>query len=332
MAVAAMPAGSLRQGRVESSRLAWAFALSLSLHLVILGTYFLGKKLHWWEAIRVPAWLHAPKRLAETLQKKAEPAAIAPREAPLLFVEVNPDQAVAQAPKEAKYYSNKNAVAANPEAKLDTDTPRITGTQKQVVKTEDVPREKFTPLQPTKPVAKEKPAQEELKAKPAYTPGDLAMAKPEPTLRKEEGKDAQTKPRTLAEARARQKLNQIFGQKMDQDGGVARHRDIASLDTKETPFGDYDAELVEAISAHWYDLLDTRDYASDGRGRVVIQFNLNYQGRITDLSIEENTVGEVLGFICEKAVQEPSPYKPWPIEMRRLLGETRHIQFTFYYN
>jgi len=329
-----MPRWSLRQDRAESSRLAWAVMLSLAVHLAVLGTYTAGRRFHWWDALRWPAWLQPAKKLAEMLRKKPDAPPPQPHEAPLLFVEVTPEQAVAAPPKEAKFYSNKNAVAANPEANRDADMPKITGTQKQVIKTETAPREKYVPLQPSPPPApKAAQAQEEAKPKPAQPPGDLAMAKPEPTLRKDEGSEAQARPRTLEEARARQQQkNPVLGEKMNMDGGVTRHRQFASLDTKETPFGDYDAELVEAISQRWYSLLDQRDYASDGRGKVVVQFTLNYDGRVTDVSMEENSVGEVLGYICQKAVQDPSPFKPWPREMRRLQGDTRHIQFTFYYN
>jgi hypothetical protein len=335
MSAAEMPAGSLRAGRAESSRLAWAFVLSLSLHFAVYGTFTLGKRLHWWESVHLPAWLQKPRVLAAILDNKPKAVPTPPDEAPLMFVEVNPEQATTEAPKTAKFYSNKNAIAANPQADKNAEIPKIAGTQKQVVKTEDVPREKFTPLQPSRPPApavQDKVAREEMKPKPAYTPGDLTMAKPETTLRKEDGQEARSRPRTLEEAKARQHLNRIFGEKMTEDGGVARRREFASLDTKATPFGDYDAELVEAISARWYELLDRRDYASDSRGKVVLQFNLSYDGRITDLNIEEKTVNDVLGIICEKAVRDPSPYKPWPMELRRLQGDMRHVQFTFYYN
>jgi outer membrane biosynthesis protein TonB len=311
--------GSLRRGRAESSRLAWAFVLSLSLHFAFY-------------AVHLPAWLERSKLLAEVLEKKAEAV---PMEVPTIFLDVSPQQATVEPPKAPKYYSNKNSVAANPQADKNTEAPKITGTQKLVAKTEDIPREKYTPLQPSRapaPAAKDKPAQEELKPKPTYTPGDLVMAKPEPTLRKADGKDPQSRPRTLEEARAQQRLNRLFSEKMIQDGGVAHRRDFVALDTKETAFGDYDAEMVEAITARWYESLDRIDYSSDGRGRVVLQFTLNYDGRVTDLKIEENTVNVVLGQLCRKAVEEPSPYKPWPMEMRKFVGETRHIQFTFYYN
>lgn len=119
---------------------------------------------------------------------------------------------------------------------------------------------------------------------------------------------------------------------MKQEGGVRRRLEIASLDAKATPFGAYDAALVEAISQRWFSLLDQRDFASDARGKVVVQFVLHYDGRITDLSVAQNTVGEVLALICQKAILDPSPYASWPSDMRRLLGESRNIQFTFYYN
>ncbi len=118
---------------------------------------------------------------------------------------------------------------------------------------------------------------------------------------------------------------------MQQDGGVSRHHEMASLDTKATPFGAYDAALVEAISQRWFTLLDERDYASDSRGKVVLQFRLHYDGRITDMNMTENSAGEVLGFICQKAVLDPAPFEKWPSDMRRTLGDIRSIQFTFYY-
>ena len=119
---------------------------------------------------------------------------------------------------------------------------------------------------------------------------------------------------------------------MKQEGGVSRRREMASLDTKATPFGAYDAALVEAISQRWFTLLDQREYASDSRGKVVLQFRLHFNGRVTDMNVAENTAGEVLGLICQKAVLDPAPFATWPSDMRRTLGETRNIQFTFYYN
>ena len=146
-----MSRGSLRTEQAEVSRLAWAFAISLALHLLLYGTYHTGKKYHLWQNLHFPAWVHPPKFLAELLKPKLNPPPLRRQETPLLFVNVNPAVATPEPPKNAKYYSDKNSLAANPNADKITDTPKIDGKHPEIVKTEDVPRQKFTPLQPSAP-------------------------------------------------------------------------------------------------------------------------------------------------------------------------------------
>jgi outer membrane biosynthesis protein TonB len=332
MSIAGMPGWSLRLERAEVSRLSWAFAVSLACHLLVFGAYQTGKKYNLWQNLHWPAWLQSLPMLTELLKKKdSQPPPPQRQDIPLIFVNVSPAQATAEPPDNAKFYSDKNSRAANPEADKITDTPKITGKQTEVVKTEDIPREKFTPLQPSRPAQPAQEAHEELKPKPAQPPGDLVMAKPEPKPRLDDGQATQSRPRTIKEALARQQDNRLPGEKIKQDGGVQRRHEIASLDTKATPFGAYDAALVEAISQRWFTLLDEREYASDSRGKVVLQFHLHYDGRITEMKMADNTAGEVLGLICQKAVLDPAPFAAWPSDMRRTLGDTRSIQFTFYY-
>ena len=94
----------------------------------------------------------------------------------------------------------------------------------------------------------------------------------------------------------RQNRTQLVGEKMKQDGGVRQRLEMSSLDAKATPFGRYDAELIEAIQSRWYDLLDQVSYNNYRSGRVVVQFRLNYDGRITDMRIGETTVGILVQF------------------------------------
>ena len=336
MPIAGTPRWSLRLEQAELTRLAWAFALSLALHSLAYGSYHTGNKYHLWQNLHWPEWLRPPKVLTELLTPKKPPPPLLQREDyPLMFVNVSPAQATAEPPKDAKYYSDKNSRAANPEADKITEVPKIDGTQTEVAKTEDVPREKFTPLQPSPPAQPAQEAPPEIKPKPAYTPGDLTMAKPSPTPRTADGDANEAKParpRTIRQALAQLQNSRPPGEKMKQEGGVRRRHEIASLDTKATPFGAYDAALVDAISQRWFTLLDQRDYASDSRGKVVLQFRLHHDGRITDMNMADNTAGEVLGLICQKAVLDPAPFAAWPSDMRRTLGEVRNIQFTFYYN
>ena len=55
---------------------------------------------------------------------------------------------------------------------------------------------------------------------------------------------------------------------MKQDGGVKRQRLSPSLDTRATPFGEYDAALIAAVQSRWYDLLDHEEVSRQRTGKV----------------------------------------------------------------
>jgi len=328
---------SLRPGRFEYKRLVWALVISLALHGVGYSGYEFTRKV-------LPVWMARVKFLAALAhalqaQKQNPPPPPQPTSVPLVFVEVNPQAATAEAPKDAKYYSSQNSKAADASNKADTDTPEIKGEQDKVVKTEDAPR-KFTPLQPTPAPPKEektelakenKPAEQ---AKPKPKIGDLAMAKPTTELQQpDSGRDEHTRPRTIAEAKMRQAQNNNMmpGQKMKQDGGVRNHQDFHAVNARVTGFGEYDRAFIEAVEEHWFSLLDDRNYAYDRTGKVVLQFRLTYDGRVTDMEIVQTTVGQTLAYLCQLAVMDNVPYERWPSDMRRELGDSRNVQFTFYY-
>jgi hypothetical protein len=302
--------GSLRFSRLESRRLAWAFALSLLVHLLAWGGYEAGKELNLWQK------LHLPPLMLFTKIKPTQP----PRQPPeLQFVDVNPAQATTDAPKNAKYYSNQSSRAANPDANRDANTPQLNGIQTEVAKTEDIPRPDFSKLQPSM-----QPSREELAAR-QQNAGDLTLGNPSNTQSAEP-----PRPRTLQQALARQ--NRLPGVKMKQDGGVRREALVPSLDVKATPFGAYDAAFIQAVTQRWYDLLDSRQFARDRSGKVVLRFHLNYDGRISEMEVVQNTVGDLLGYVCQKAVTDPAPYAQWPSDMRAMVGlDYREITFTFYY-
>jgi hypothetical protein len=316
--------------------LAWAFAISIALHLLVFGTYEGGKKLGWWEHWHWPKWMQSVKMLSALLKQppKTEPP---PSDPPLMFVEVNPDQAVAEPPKNSKFYSDKNSKAANPDPAVEANIPKIEGKQTDIVKTEDVPRTKAFPLQPAPPkteVAKE--AREEEKPKPAQPVGDLAMAKPvttPPTPQKEAGEAPKPRPRTIREAMARQQpRSPLAGQKMKQEGGVPNRDLRSSLDVSSSVFGAYDAAIIAAVQNRWYSLLDERNFAYDRSGRVTLSFRLHADGTVSQIEFVSNDVGAALGLLCQSAIKDPSPYGAWPSDMRRKIGaEYREVTFTFLY-
>ena len=245
-----------------------------------------------------------------------------------MFVDVNPAVSVAEPPKNPKFYSSRNSVAANPDADRETDMPKITGTQNEIAKTEDVQRSKFDKLQPV--FTPHDNAAEQPKPKSPAPVGDLVMAKPDPNLRQDNG-SAESRPRTIGEALSRHR-DQLVGQKSKQDGGVHNSRIEASFDAKATPFGAYDAAFIEAVQQRWFDLLDNMSYDGYRRGKVVVQFHLNFNGQIGDMKIIDENVGSALSLMCQKAIYDPSPYEKWPREMRLMVDKDyREIQFTFYY-
>lgn len=336
---------SLRLDRLEVSRLARAFVISVAVHLLFVGAYRLNARYHLVERLALPAWLAPAKRVALKPPPKAGQTNNVQREVPLLFVDVSPAQASPEAPKEAKYYSSLNSVAANPKADTESNTPKIEGNQTRIVKTETVRPSVAKPLQPTlapepqvKPTERTEEPVEEAKPRPTLAPGDLAMAKPGETARLGEGQAEHERPRRLSQVprEKREQLAQyagLSGEKMKQDGGVKRRALTSSLDVRATPFGAYDAAIIAAVQNRWYYLIDSGSFARDATGRVTLEFKLHYDGRVTDVKVTENTVTELLCLLCQKAILDPSPYEKWPSDMRRMVGaDFRDVTFTFYYN
>jgi hypothetical protein len=296
---------SLRFSSLESRRLAWAFALSLAVHLLAWGGYEFGKELNLWQRLQLP-----PLMLFTKI--KPAPPSVQPTE--LVFVDTNPQQKTTEAPKNTKYFGVHNSQAANPEANRDTKVPQLNGTQTEVAKTEDAPRLEFSKFQPAM-----QPSREQSEESRPQNAGDLMLGKP----------SEQPRPRTLQQARAQQ--NQLPGQKMKQEGGVAQHAIVPSLDVKVTGFSEYDRHFIAVVSQRWLNLLESQKFTMDRTGKVVLRFRLNCDGSISDMRFADNTVGDLLGYVCQKAVLDNAPFERWPSNMRLELGDYCDVQFTFRY-
>ena len=324
-----------------------ALAISIAFHLALFTSLELSRRYTWWRQNPVARWLEEaltkPHVAAPPTAKKLEPPTLVTREIPLSFVDVDPEQATLEPPKDAKYYSSLSTKAANPDAKAIADIPKIDGTQTKITKT-------FDTLQPQKAASQPKPAPPEkqpdkpfteAKAKPqgGATAGDLFMAKPQLKPAPVDGKDGhdteeaqavpRPRPRTVAEARIQKGI--VQAPKMKQAGGVQR-LGAPTLDVKGKSYGAYDAAIVEAVQQRWYDLLKEYNYASDGSGRVILEFHLNQDGKISEMKTSFTDVDEILSLFCQRAVLDPNPYAAWPSEMKREIGASfREVRFTFYY-
>lgn len=314
--------------------------ISLLIHLFLYQGYLVSKRLGWWDY--QPPWFaelfkRKPSAAQLAAQKKMQEQAAEQqkqREILMSFMEVPPDRVNPEPPKEAKYYGAANAKAANPDP-AEKVVPKIDGNQTKIERLETVPREqkdKF-PLQPALPPPDQaKPAEEaKLKPRPAETPGDMAMRRPDERKVEDKGTGEAreyTRPKSLQEARA--KRNMTVGERMKQEGGV-RNMGRVSLDVKATAFGTYDAAFIAAVQDRWYTILEAFPYSLRS-GKVVIHFKLWQDGRITELKVREESVGELQSLFCQRAISEPAPYSPWPSDMKRMIGDPfREVTFTFYY-
>lgn len=299
---------SLRFNRFDNTRLAMALAISVAAHLVIYGGYELSREL-----ARIP-WVHL---LARKLAFPAPAPVVKTPEQPLEFVMVqNPSPT---APDKAKYYSSQNSRAAD-STHRDSDIAEIKGTQNDVPQTSQAPRAEFNKLMPA-------PQPEQTQPQPTTDPGDLTLAKLT-ELRTQQQQQQQQRPRTLAQVRP----SPPPGMLVHQEGGAHAVALQPTLDAKSTAFGAYDEAFIGAVTARWYQLLDSQQFALDRTGSVTLRFHLNYDGSITDMHVLQSSVGELLGTICEDAINDPAPFAAWPEDMHRMVGANyREITFTFYY-
>jgi hypothetical protein len=298
---------SLRLNRFDNERLAVALAISLVAHLMIYGGYEFTRQLMrypWMQVLAHKLVYVAPTHVAKTPEQ------------PLEFVMVQNPSPVA--PQNARYYSSHNSQAAD-ESHRDSDIAEINGKQTDVPQTSAAPRPEFNKLQPAPQPEKSQPL-------PTTDPGDLTLAKLE-ELRTQQ-QQQQQRPRTLAQVRP----PQIPGMLMHQVGGAHEVALQPTLDAKATAFGAYDEAFIDAVTARWYQLLDAQQFAYDRTGSVTLSFHLNYDGSISDMKTQQSSVGTLLATLCEDAINDPSPFAPWPEDMRRMIGANyRDITFTFYY-
>lgn len=345
-----------------------ALLLSLIAHFIVISGVELGRSMGLWRlSFLAQSTESDPARAAEEAERKERensptPPPVTP-EAELVFIEVDPAQAVPEPAEQPKFYSTQNTLAANPDTSLDLKVAQVDGSQEKIPKTVDTLRPDPTPppepapeppKQPKQaepkpspkpePVPKAEPAPprppvrpvEEEKAPVPQQPGEtlLARAAPRPQPRppaQPEPAAPQPRPRTVAEAKIRKGI--LEGPRMKQAGGVRRHSLATSLDVKATPFGSYDQAFILAVQARWFNLLEEREYVGSQSGRVVLEFRLTQDGRITEMRVVASEVSEILSWFCQRAVLDPAPYRPFPIDLRRLMKtDYREIRFTFYYN
>lgn len=137
------------------------------------------------------------------------------------------------------------------------------------------------------------------------------------------------RPRTVKQAKSQSRLK---GVKMEQSEKAKRMALTSLPDEKEKPFAPYNLIIIDAVQNRWHQLFDAQRSAPNLTGRVVLQFKLHQDGRVTEMKVLESTVGESLSLFCQKAVLDLSPFARWPAEMRKqIAADSRTVTLIFKY-
>jgi hypothetical protein len=105
---------------------------------------------------------------------------------------------------------------------------------------------------------------------------------------------------------------------------------MAQADFKGSPFPQYDARVTGTVRKRWEESLKTHNIQSSGK--VVLEFRLAYDGRVTELRVADTDMTALPVLLCQQAVVASAPFDPWPPEMRRLFTQGyRDVRIRFNY-
>jgi hypothetical protein len=273
------------------------------------------------------------------------------------FMETDNTQVTGEKPTTAKYYSDRDTVAANPANPTgkEADTPYLAGKETRVMSTVDAlpgsagsparPPQPATPAIPPKPVTP--PTPKVVEQPKDVPPVGLDVAKAQKVaMLQEPPATAPGVPATPPSPPPRPALPAVPGQpgspalgsgreliahkSRSVESGTARIG-IAAFNVAESPFGAYDKMIVRAVQSRWYALIE-QNGLYERAGQVTLHFELLDDGTVQAMGVKENTAGEVLALFCQKAVLESAPFEPLPDKLRLLIGkDPREVNFTFYY-
>lgn len=110
----------------------------------------------------------------------------------------------------------------------------------------------------------------------------------------------------------------------------ASRRGSLAIDATFSEFGEYEQQFYAAIQTGWYQEIEFFQ-PIDTASRVHIRLNIHSDGKVTEVKAVDTTAGEIATFICERAITERSPFRPWTQEMVKVFGDKRTLNIMFHY-
>jgi TonB family protein len=89
---------------------------------------------------------------------------------------------------------------------------------------------------------------------------------------------------------------------------------------KQQSFKKYDESMVSIIKQKWSEKLNKLTVNTNEQGSVIVSFQLQEDGSVSDVHVIKSTVGTEMDSICLDAIKDNAPYQPWPEDMLRTIG------------
>ncbi|QYY35539.1 hypothetical protein [Ruficoccus sp. ZRK36] len=149
----------------------------------------------------------------------------------------------------------------------------------------------------------------------------------------EEVTPAQQAPQGQPVPKARPRINfKVPPGPLMQNPVSASRMGALAIDSNFSEFGGYLQRMREAISAQWNLLGRQYNYANSDIGtKVVVEYELNRDGRVVDLKVLYTSASRPATLIVQDAILSRAPYGPWTKEMVASLGDSQTIRITFLY-
>lgn len=104
------------------------------------------------------------------------------------------------------------------------------------------------------------------------------------------------------------------------------------FDAKFSQFGYYLQRMFETIQLQWYSLLDDVTISQEKRpAYVVIEYDLNAEGKVVEARVLETNAGQLATLLCKDAIESRAPFGPWTSQMVDQLGDQQTIRLKFVY-
>ena len=282
-------------------------------------------------------------------------------EAAQRFMETDAAQVTGEKPKDAKYYSDKSTVAANPHNPTgqESETPYLEGKETRAPSAVDVPTpsgvsqplivqrgsagaaasaaKPASPVSPQtaraplpQPKSPEQPKEVAPQGLKMVEEEKLALA-PKPDAQPEIANDtAQPMSPALAAAGAPAVPSVVTEPGVPGRELVARkaHLTVAGVSRSGAAAFNVAESPFGAYDKKIIKAVQSRWYALIDRfgmyeraGQVTVHFELLDDGQVRGMQVTENTAGQILALFCEKAIIESGPFDLLPDNLRALVGK-----------